>query len=304
VRPLFRSRARRGFTLLAIALICTASRCAGEETVAVSAIGENAIEYTKVITGIGPRPPGSAGIQKVRDWLSRKVSEQGFALQSDRFQAPTPIGRIEMVNLSYVIPGQQRIRKVLLVAHYDSKRFVGFDFVGANDAASSVALLVALTPEIQKRKLPFDVEIDFVDGEEAIAQWTDADSLYGSRRLGSSLQGRKDIRAAFVVDMVGDADLRLLNEFNSDTNLRAQLKQVVEDLGHSELLDVTPSGMIDDHIPLISAGIPTLHLMDYTYGDTTSPGKYWHTAQDTVDKLSPASLSFVGEVILRMLSRL
>lgn len=209
-----------------------------------------------------------------------------------------------MVNLSYVIPGQQRIRKVLLVAHYDSKRFVGFDFVGANDAASSVALLVALTPEIQKRKLPFDVEIDFVDGEEAIAQWTDADSLYGSRRLGSSLQGRKDIRAAFVVDMVGDADLRLLNEFNSDTNLRAQLKQVVEDLGHSELLDVTPSGMIDDHIPLISAGIPTLHLMDYTYGDTTSPGKYWHTAQDTVDKLSPASLSFVGEVILRMLSRL
>lgn len=292
------------YAIFAIALWSLASRCGTEISSLSTPVGSRAMEWTRELVAIGPRPSGSAGIEKARSWITRRAKELGFDLQVDRFNAETPIGSIAMQNLSYVIPGKSSSQKVLLLAHYDSKRFAGFDFVGANDAASSVALLLALTPEIQGKKYPFDTEIVFLDGEEALVSWSPTDSLYGSRHLSGTVGSGRPVRAAVVVDMIGDKELRLVRDENVDPKLFKILEEVLKVRGWGSLLDSTPQWIDDDHVPLLQARIPTFHLMDFTYGGKTSPGPYWHTADDTIDKISEGSLSLVGEIILDLLTRL
>lgn len=262
------------------------------------------MSLTREMIELGPRPPGSAGLQQVRELLGTRISSFGLTMQSDPFTAATPIGDIEMQNLSVSVPGKTGNKRVLLIAHYESKRFVGFDFVGANDAASSVALLITLLPEIVRRQYPFDVEVVLVDGEEALVRWTPTDSLYGSRHLASQLATGKEVQAALVVDMVGDIDLSLINSADSHPQLKALLLEVVTAAGKRELVETNLSNVQDDHTPLAAAGIPVLHLMDYTYGGSSSPGTYWHTSEDTIDKLSSDNLARVGDLLLGLLDRL
>ncbi len=259
---------------------------------------------TKELVAIGPRPPGSAGIERARTWIGEKVSERGGAVETDAFAARTPLGDIEMKNLSFVIPGNPGRNQVILLAHYDSKRFVGMDFVGANDAASSVALLLAMAPAIRKAGYPFDVREAFVDGEEAIVIWTRQDSLYGSRRMAGALKAQKPTRAVIVLDMIGDADLQLIRSADSDPKLQTIAEDLLRLEGRGDLLEKRPIKVEDDHLPFAEEGISVLHLMDFTYGGETSPGQYWHTAQDTTDKLSVRSLSIVGKLTLGILARM
>lgn len=289
-----------GFVLI----VCLASRCTSDTRTIENQVGTQALELTQELVALGPRPPGSAGITQARNWIEAKVKSMGLLLTRDLFTAQTPLGSIEMENLSYSIPGTQSNRRVLLLAHYDSKRFVGFDFVGANDAASSVALLLSLSSEVKSRKYPFLTEIIFLDGEEALVQWTSQDGLYGSRHLASQLTNQKqNILGAVVVDMVGDRDLKLIQESYSDVALLLILKEVLQAKGLSQLLDSKTSFVQDDHVPLAKQGIPVLHLMDFTFGGDSSPGVYWHTPEDTMDKISATSLSIVGDIILAVLDK-
>jgi hypothetical protein len=106
------------------------------------------------------------------------------------------------------------------------------------------------------------------------------------------------------VDGVGDPDLIFTDEQRSDARLKGLFKEVLSELNLENLYDTKPSWTLDDHIPLINAGVPTLHIMDYSYGDRTTPGKYWHTKEDTVGKVSARSLSVTGEVILKLLDKI
>ncbi|MFH1263398.1 MAG: M28 family peptidase [Pseudomonadota bacterium] len=293
------------FVVLTIAAsISIGSRCMADRSGAVTQVGSKALALTDEMVSFGPRPAGSAGLAKVREWLAKQAATLGYPLEIDTFTGDTPLGPIEMKNLSYTIRGSSSGRKVLLAAHYDSKRFIGFDFVGANDAASSVALLLSLSPEIAKKRLPYDVHVVFLDGEEALVQWTARDSLYGSRHLVTRLSYKSPIRAAIVVDMIGDRELSLVRDEDVDPRLMKILEQVLAERGWSDLLGRKGEIIEDDHTPLIRAGIPTLHLMDFTYGGPVSPGPYWHTREDTLDKISASSLSAIGEIVLDLLQKL
>jgi glutaminyl-peptide cyclotransferase len=281
-----------------------ASRCASEGPAYETPIGSAAFQYTDQLISLGPRPPGSAGIEKARSWISEIASKQNVSVQTDTFMSKTPIGDIRMKNLSYFVKGTTGSSRVILMAHYDSKRFLGFDFVGANDAASSVALLLALTPEIKKAALPFDVQVVFVDGEEALVRWSDTDGLYGSRHFASSQLSGQPVKAAIVVDMIGDADLQLIRNSMSDAKLMGELTQILTSRGLISLLEPKSSIVEDDHLPLVQAGVPTLHLMDFTFGGTQTPGTFWHTSQDTIDKISVRSLSVVGDLVLGILKKI
>lgn len=294
---------RVSLLLVALLFVTLGSKCASDRPSKVSDIGAKAYDLTRTLTLIGPRPPGSAGIEKVREWIEREAKKMGFTLQRDPFVGHTPIGNIDMVNLSYEIRGKENKERVILVAHYDTKRFIGFDFVGANDAASSVALLLVLSPEISKRHFPFTTEILFVDGEESIGTWTSTDSLHGSRRRVTRPDAKSGVRAAIIVDMIGDTELNLIDESTCDPNLRKKLKEVLANLGWESLLETHTSIVEDDHRPFVDAGIKTLHLMDFTFGGPTNPGLYWHTKEDTIEKISPTSLSAVGEILLRLLAK-
>lgn len=295
--------AARALLIGVVVVSSMASRCGTETMPTATEIGTHAFNLTKELVAIGPRPSGSTSLQKARDWIRSTAEGLGYGVEVDSFDAKTPIGTIEMKNLSYRIPGRSSAERVLLLAHYESKRFAGFDFVGANDSASSVGLLLALSKEIQNRKYPFETEVVFVDGEEALVRWSSTDGLYGSKHLASGLASGKPVRGAIVIDMISDFDLLLVRDANVDVKLMKTLEQVLAARGWSALLDAKPMLIDDDHTPLIARGIPTYHLMDFTFGGKESPGTYWHTPEDTIDKVSVVSLSVVGEVLLDLLGK-
>lgn len=269
-----------------------------------SEIGSQAYRMTGEIVDFGPRPPGSPAIQKVRDWIEQKATNMGFALIKRPFVAKTPTGFVNMVNLSYNIPGMQHQGQVILVAHYDSKTFSDKKFVGANDAASSVALLLALSPKIQKLNLPFDVQVAFVDGEEAFVEWNFHDSLYGSRQMVQDIRDRSSIKALIVADMIGDKNLTYVRSRGVDEKLFSYFEQALAEMKESDKLETQWTYVMDDHTPFVEAGIPSLHLMDFTYGSHSSPGIFWHTENDTMENISAESLSITGEAILRVLKKI
>jgi Zn-dependent M28 family amino/carboxypeptidase len=185
--------------------------------------------------------------------------------------------------------------QIILGAHYDTRMFADSDpdptqhtnFVpGANDGASGVAVLLELARTLPGETVP--VWLVFFDAEDngRIEGW---DWILGSREFVENNPVRP--RAAVIVDMIGDADLNIYKEFNSNPALMDEIWQVAKGLGYeSKFIDEFRHSMTDDHIPFVQAGIPAVDIIDFDY-------PYWHTIQDTPDKVSAESLQAVGETL-------
>jgi Zn-dependent M28 family amino/carboxypeptidase len=163
---------------------------------------------------------------------------------------------------------------------------------GANDGASGVAVLLELA-----RVIPNDMNANiwlvFFDAEDSgsISGW---DWILGSRSFVGSLDGEPD--AVVIIDMVGDSDLNINIEKNSDQELAREIWGIASRLGYDEQFVPVPKyRLIDDHLPFIQAGIPAVDIIDYDY-------PYWHTVEDTVDKVSSESLKVVGDVLMGWLT--
>jgi glutaminyl-peptide cyclotransferase len=149
-----------------------------------------------------------------------------------------------------------------------------------------------------------DIWLVFFDGEEAFREWTDADSLYGSRHLAQRWASDGTIgrlKALINVDMIGDKDLHLVYETNSAASLRNMVWDTAGALGYSTEFPRDANAMADDHIPFINVGIRALDLIDFDYGPNNA---WWHTPSDTMDKLSARSFEVVGTVLLRVIGEL
>jgi Zn-dependent M28 family amino/carboxypeptidase len=206
------------------------------------------------------------------------------------FDALTPHGRLPMANVIGILPGK-RADVILIGGHYDTKWFPDFRFVGANDGGSSAALLLQLARELAKAPREFTYWLTFFDGEEARVTWTPTDSLYGSRHMAAELARTARLpRAMILVDMIGDRDLGIRREGYSTAWLTDLVWQTARRLGHARhfLDDVQP--VEDDHAPFLRAGVPATLLIDFDYPP-------WHTAEDTLDKVSPRSLAIVGQIV-------
>ena len=266
--------------------------------------GGRAFEDLKHLVSFGARPSGSSQLAKARQWMITQLRQTGEDVEEDRFTASTPIGQLAMSNIIVKIPGASR-DVVIVAGHYDTARVPGVAFVGANDGASSAALLMELARALKGQKFPFTVWLVFFDGEEATQQWSDTDSLYGSRHLVQRLSASGDlgrVQAMILVDMIGDADLGIHREENSTRWLTDLVFHVAQkQLGYSKYFLNQPQAIDDDHVPFVNAGVSAVDLIDYNYG----PGnRYWHTAQDTVEHCSPTSLTIVGRVVLALLESL
>lgn len=273
------------------------------KTISTSSLGRQAHALTQEMVNFGPRPPGSPEIEKVREWIRVKAEKENLTMQKRPFVARTPLGLKNMVNLSVMIPGTKHDDHVILLAHYDSKYMPKINFVGANDAASSVALLLTLIKPIAQLQLPFDVQLVFVDGEEAFVEWNYNDSLYGSRQMAQDVRGAK-IKGLIVVDMVGDKDLSFIRSRGSDAQLISKMEESLKEMNQSSRMESHWSYIMDDHTPFVEMGVPTLHLMDFTFGGKQSPGTHWHTEKDDMESISAESLAITGELILRILKKI
>jgi Zn-dependent M28 family amino/carboxypeptidase len=262
--------------------------------------GGRAFEHLRAVVGFGPRPPGSAAADETRRYIKAQMAAIGVQVAEQAFEAKTPIGPVKMANLRATIPGT-RPERLILAGHYDTKLFKQFRFVGANDAGSSTAFLIEMARVLKARKNPLTVELLFLDGEEAFIDWyLGDDNRYGSRHYVQDAKRTGDlarIKAMILVDMIGDRDLVIKRETTSTAWLTDIIWAAAKGLGYASVFSSEPFAVEDDHIPFLNAGVPAVDLIDLEYPP-------WHTAEDTLDKVSARSLEVVGRVLTAALPKI
>jgi glutaminyl-peptide cyclotransferase len=253
-----------------------------------------ALRHVERLVAIGPRPAGSAAAVKARAYIVGELRAGGVQTRVEPFEADTPHGRLKMANIVAVLAGR-RPDVIMLAGHYDTKWFRDIRFVGANDGGSSAALLLELARALAAGPREYTYWIVFFDGEEARESWTAADSLYGSRRLAAELARTKRLpRAMVLVDMIGDRDLDIRQESSSTPWLTELIWASARRLRYDAHFLPEALAVEDDHAPFLRLGVPATLLIDFDYPP-------WHTAEDTVDKVSADSLRIVGDVLLEAL---
>jgi glutaminyl-peptide cyclotransferase len=266
--------------------------------------GQRAYDYTAKLVSFGPRPSGSDALAKMQEYVLEEMKTTGCDVTEDDFHAQTPIGVLTMRNIVAKTPAEGK-GIILLLTHYDTVRVP--NFVGAEDGGSSSGLMMELARNLCGHKYPLSVWMAFVDGEEAQGNWTDAASVnwtgtndtYGSRELAAKMEidGQfKDVKALLLVDMIGQKGLRLEREGNSTPWLADLVWDTAQELGYGNVFVKEKAGAVsDDHLPFLAKHVASVDIIDLN--DYINEG-YWHTPQDTMDKLSAKNLAIVGHVML------
>jgi glutaminyl-peptide cyclotransferase len=247
----------------------------------------------------GPHPSGSPAIAKVQDFLPSELKSYGCTVETDSFTADTPVGRLPMKNILVKISGEKP-GVILLGTHYDT--LLKENFVGADDGGSSTALMLELARLLCPQHGKYAVWIAFFDGEEAMRQWSDTDSRYGSREMAAKLAmsgDLKKVRAFLLADIVGGRTAQFPRETSSTPALVNLFWNTAHRLGYSSLFLDDAFSAEDDHDSFLKRGVPAVDVI----GDFTKNG-YWHTPQDNLDKISPKTLAIVGHVFMESLKQL
>ena len=278
-----------GLSLIGIAGWYVYPRLPKPTTAPVMFDGQRAYADVQTQVAFGARIPGSQGHVKIREWMREELVKAGWQVEVQESEAlGHPILNI-VANRSDAPP------QIIIGAHYDSRMFADSDpdpaqhtnFVpGANDGASGVSVLLELARSLPEETVP--IWLVFFDAEDngRIEGW---DWILGSREFVKNNPVHP--RAAIIVDMIGDADLNIYKERNSNPDLTDEIWEVAKGLGYeSNFIPEYKHSMLDDHTPFIEAGIPAVDIIDFDY-------PYWHTLQDTPDKVSAESLQAVGETL-------
>lgn len=256
--------------------------------------GRKALEQVRALVDLGPRPAGSEALEKSRTYIEKQLQSAGWKTSRQSFSAQTPRGLITFINLIATF-GDRAAPDFLLCSHYDTKTFDTVTFVGANDGGSSTGLLLELGRILsQDPAKARRVELVFFDGEEAFENFTDTDGLYGSRFFARELTGKK-FKGGILFDMIGDSSLDVTLPPDSPRQLARGIFDAAEKLKVRDHFTYFSGQILDDHTPLNAAGIPTIDVIDFDFA-------WWHTAGDTMDKISAESLQIVGQVALRYLA--
>jgi len=261
------------------------------------------MQYVREVVQIGSRPVGSAGHKMTQAYVHSKL--RGDQVEEDVCTADTPAGQFEMRNIIAKYPGTKD-GIIVIAGHYDTN-YPLKNYVGANDGGSSTGLLLELANHFRgKKREGYSVWLVWTDGEEAIQKWSPTDSLYGSRHLAAKWQQDgtlKKIKAFLlldmigdaVLDMIGDADLNIDRDLNSTPWLEDLVYQAAGELGYQSHFFARSTRIDDDHLPFARLQVPVADLIDLDYGYNNV---FHHTPEDTLDKLSPASLEIVGNTVL------
>jgi len=265
--------------------------------------GKRAFAHVAKQVSFGPHPSGSPAIVQVQDYLFSELKSYGCTVETDAFSSGTPAGRLPMKNILVKIPGDKP-GVILLGTHYDTKKLD--NFVGADDGGSSTGVMLELARLLCTQHGRFAVWITFFDGEEAVKDWSDTDSRYGSRQMAARLAINGDIsniKAFLLADLVGTRTPHFKRESNSTKWLVDFVWETARKLGYSNVFLDQSAPIDDDHDPFLKRNVPSADVIDLDYG----PGgdvSYWHTPQDSLDKISAKSLAMVGHVFLESVKQL
>lgn len=268
-------------------------------------LGEEAHAQTASILAKGPRPPGSEALNAVRAHVRTELEKAGWVVEGQRFEQMTPVGKIGFENLRARFPNGagdpwKRPGKGVLCAHIDSKLYKDQHFLGADDAASACAAIVVMGKHLAREKpeQAAALELVFFDGEEAFGEnITPQDGLYGSRHYASQWRSRDDKpKFGILLDMIGHENLSIRLPSDSPAHLKDAVLAAAKAEGADEHFGMAQGPIIDDHVPLNFAGIPTVDII----GDF-SRSVWWHKPADNLKIISPRSLDISIRVTLRVL---
>jgi glutaminyl-peptide cyclotransferase len=280
--------------------------------------GSRAFEHVRYLVELGPRPSDSDGIRRAQSYIAGQLKSFGCKVTEHDFHASTPIGELRMKNILVEIPGTGP-DIVIFGTHYDTVRLP--NFVGADDGGSGVGTMMELGRALCSRRGKLSVWIAFFDGEEAQGQWTDRNSIqwtatnntYGSREMAAelALSGQlKRVKAMILADMIGSTDLKIKRDINPHArpgDLQGSTPWLVN-LIWAVAARLSYSGEFvsepylvggDDHYSFLKRGVAACDIIDFSIQDS-----YWHTPQDTLDKVDPRSLAIVGRVLIESLQAL
>ena len=256
--------------------------------------GQAAYGHAAAQMAFGARPVGSQANRKTADYIARTLKRYGWEVELQDYT-------YKGVNGRNVIGKAGKGPLVIVGAHYDTRRLADNDpdttqrnqpVPGANDGASGVAVLLELARALNRESLRNEIWLAFFDAEDngRLDGW---DFSVGSQTMAQNLTVTP--QAVIVVDMVGDTDQKIYKERNSTATLQDALFQEATKLGYKDqFVSEFKYSMIDDHTPFLQRGFAAVDIIDFDY-------PYWHTTQDTLDKISPASLERVGRVLMSYL---
>ncbi|PYT70586.1 MAG: hypothetical protein DMG39_15665 [Acidobacteria bacterium] len=269
--------------------------------------GNRAYEHVRHLVEIGPRPPDSDGIHRAQAYIIGQLKSYGCPVEEHDFHASTVLGHLAMKNIVVKLHGTST-GVVLYTTHYDTVRIP--NFVGADDGGSGTGTMIELARLFCARKNALNVWIAFFDGEEAQGNWTDGASVrwnddgsnntFGSREMAArmALAGElKRVKAMILADMIGPKNAKITRDTGSTRWLTDFIWETAAQLGYQHTFikkDYTVGG--DDHFSFIRRGVAGCDLIDFSI-------PYWHTTQDTLDKIDPQSLTIVGEVLAATLPK-
>jgi glutaminyl-peptide cyclotransferase len=272
--------------------------------------GERAMDHARKQIDFGPRPPGSSQLEKTRAYIVEQLKSYGLTVTVDEFTAKTPHGEKRMANITAELAGETKTT-ILIASHYDTKFYKDMQFVGANDPAASVGTLLEIgrvlgslreKPKVTVKLVFFDGEEAFCEGWDECSQPENPDNTYGSRHYVSQLTAKNEVEntyALILLDMMGYKKLELGRDPQSIRWLQDIIWETGRELGYGKVFVDREEGVGgDDHEPFIAAGIAAVDIIQLT----SYP--HWHTAEDTIDKISAQSMKIVGDTVLASLPKI
>jgi len=265
--------------------------------------GANAYQNLKDFVALGPRFLGSPGHAKAEQFIVSHL--EGAQVEQDKFTVQTAAGPFAMNNIIAKFPGKKD-GIIVLAGHYDTNYPLrNTSFIGANDGGSNVGLMLELAAQLRAHPPQgYSIWLLFTDGEEATVDWTDADSVYGSKQLAKKWYAdgtAAKIKAFLLLDMIGDKELDIDRDSNSTPWLLDVVGRAAQRLNKQSYFFVRPNTIQDDHLPFAAVGIPVADIIDIDYGFNNI---YHHTTEDTPDKCSAASLQIVADVVMETIRSL
>jgi glutaminyl-peptide cyclotransferase len=299
-----KSRLWRAATCLALALACDAR---GGTSRPREFAGARAFAYLERQMQFGPRVPGTEAHEHAGDWILEHLRATADSVLVQRFTHVTRHGATLRLRNFFARFRPAATERVLLLAHWDSRPRADqsanlgqqrLPVPGANDGASGVALLLGLADVLKAKPPALGVDLLFVDGEDYGDFSADSnDVLIGSRYFAAHQPPGYQPLFAVLFDMVADKDQQFYHEGNSQgfaPEVVDRVWRTAADLGYGRVfVPGVKHTLIDDHVALQKAGIHAIDVVDFDY-------PYWHTTDDTIDKVSAGSLQVVGDVAVAL----
>ncbi|MEQ1474579.1 MAG: M28 family peptidase [Candidatus Acidiferrum sp.] len=264
--------------------------------------GKLAFQHVAKQVGFGPRPSGSPAIAQTQEYILTQLKSFGCTTEMDAFSTDTPVGRLSMKNILVKIPGEQP-GIIMLATHYDTVLRDDIKFVGADDSGSSTGVMLEIARLLCPARGKNAVWIAFFDGEEAMKVWSETDSRYGSRQMAAKLAASGDItkiKAFLLADLVGSRELHFMRD-PTTKSLTDVVWKTAGRLGYGEHFLEQSAAMEDDHNSFAKRKVPVVDVIDL---DREGDVAFWHTADDTLDKISAKSLAITGHVFLESVKEL